>query len=474
MAYLIIEDFKGGLDVRKSAFTAPPGSLRVLDNAHLTRGGEIEKRKALVEFGTLPADTFGLHAVLGELYVFGTIAPPDDMPTGVNYQQLVLDTPGPTITRIVSATNFRGKIQVLAKFSDDSYHMFYDGAEVTDFRTTHLSANEVPTAIKTFQDRVYATIDSVLAGSGYDGVDPDSTVWTLSGTDAVSIDLSLKDENASELIGLGVYQDQIAVFSRRSVQVWDVDPDPEKIFLYQTLNWVGCCAANTIVSLGEVDLFFLSDTGIRSLRAHNVANLASTQDVGTAIDPEVIAWMRTLSADEIASAVAAVEPADGRVLLAIGSRVYVFTHFPGSKVTAWSTYSFGVTITAFASVGTRLYARAGDTVYLYGGEDGETYDDSAVLAKLPFHDAGTPATQKDLTGIDLGCEGTWSVAVALNPDDPSTEETLAASVGSTYGTKQRYDAQGQSTHFSLIFRHEADGPALMANAVLHYQPGEAG
>ena len=48
MAYIVIEDFRAGLDRRKLPVSSPQGSLQSLENAHITRGGEIEKRLALV------------------------------------------------------------------------------------------------------------------------------------------------------------------------------------------------------------------------------------------------------------------------------------------------------------------------------------------------------------------------------------------------------------------------------------------
>ena len=48
MPYVIVEDFAGGVDVRKGETTAPPGTARSIVNAHITRGGEIEKRKAFI------------------------------------------------------------------------------------------------------------------------------------------------------------------------------------------------------------------------------------------------------------------------------------------------------------------------------------------------------------------------------------------------------------------------------------------
>lgn len=579
MAYLIIEDFKGGLDVRKSLFTAPPGTLRELKNAHLTRGGEIEKRKAMVVDAELSAgETFGLHAAGGLLYVFGTenaVA----VPVGYAYQKLTLTSPGPTITRIVSSTSFVGKPYVVAEFSNGERHHFFNGVQVSDWDAQYgtLGSNDdvaaalasligsrsdvtagavanvltveavvadtpftyssqalngaggvndqaiteaivaapspgvkqkitftvtgtyedadqfsitiadtaytvtgegasIPTSVCTFKEKVFCTAGSVLGSSGQRGnpLTPDPTAWSPTFFGAAPTNLARYDEYAHELVAVAVYQDTLAVFSRRSIQIWNVDVDPDRNYLVQVLNYCGARAPGAIVSLGEIDLFFLADTGIRSLRARDITNLASTQDVGSAIDSDVVAWMRSLDAAVVDKAVAAVDPADGRVLITIGGRTYVFTHFPGSEVSAWSTYEFDFTPEAYASVATRLYARAGDTVYLYGGTDGTEYDTCEVIAKLPFHDCGTPATQKDITGIDIGCIGTWEASLAIDPENPASEEVIARTVGSTYGAKERYTVAGHSTHFSLIFRHEAAGPAVLANTVLHYSAGEAG
>ena len=72
MAYILVEDFRTGLDRRKSILTAPAGSLYTLINAVITRGGEIEKRKSFVPWRTLPAGTVGLAATaVNGIYVFG-------------------------------------------------------------------------------------------------------------------------------------------------------------------------------------------------------------------------------------------------------------------------------------------------------------------------------------------------------------------------------------------------------------------
>ena len=88
MAYVFVEDFKSGLDRRKEQVNGTPGSVWELINAHITRGGAIERRKKFVESHALPSGTLGLHAIGGALYVFGSGSTPGSIPAGVTYQRL--------------------------------------------------------------------------------------------------------------------------------------------------------------------------------------------------------------------------------------------------------------------------------------------------------------------------------------------------------------------------------------------------
>lgn len=140
MAYFIVQDFSSGLDVRKSPYTSANGSLQRLDDAHITRGGEIEKRKALEDHGSFPAATFGLtsgkvgDATSTSDIVFGdSPTPPVGIPAGVQYQQLAHPDGSALLTGITDYTLFEGKPFVAAEYSDGSQWVFYDGQLVTDF-----------------------------------------------------------------------------------------------------------------------------------------------------------------------------------------------------------------------------------------------------------------------------------------------------------------------------------------------------
>ena len=90
--YYEIANFQAGMDLRKSALTAPAGTLRMLQNAHITQGGEIEKRSAFKYWCTAPAGSFGLISIDADPYVTvnnasraGDYDAPTDTAIGVMY-----------------------------------------------------------------------------------------------------------------------------------------------------------------------------------------------------------------------------------------------------------------------------------------------------------------------------------------------------------------------------------------------------
>lgn len=70
MPYFTVTDFAAGLDLRRNTLTAPAGTLRSLKNAHITPGGEIEKRFAFVKLAEVDPASRGVVSVNQKLYVF--------------------------------------------------------------------------------------------------------------------------------------------------------------------------------------------------------------------------------------------------------------------------------------------------------------------------------------------------------------------------------------------------------------------
>jgi hypothetical protein len=142
MEYLSIQNFKYGLDARRSAMTSQPGALVRLENAHINAGGEIEKRKAFYRSPNLfPDNTFGLEVTEDGLVTFGSDAAPNAaLPSGVSYIRLIspslyapnTDNPDDMLG-VVYSCNFNGKSFVLAEFASGVW-AYYDGTLVPSSR----------------------------------------------------------------------------------------------------------------------------------------------------------------------------------------------------------------------------------------------------------------------------------------------------------------------------------------------------
>jgi hypothetical protein len=161
MPYFLVADFRGGLDTRKSPWTAEAGTLQTFVNGHVTRGGEIEKRKEFTDVGDLLASTHALIAAspggaARGLTVFGSAAAPS-LPAGVTYQRLQHPDGTPQMTGVDAMTLFDGRPYVVARFDDDSQWHFYDGELVTDWgagvvRSAMVSTDDIAEHLRSLID----------------------------------------------------------------------------------------------------------------------------------------------------------------------------------------------------------------------------------------------------------------------------------------------------------------------------------
>lgn len=723
MPYVLVEDFRGGLDNRRTVVTSVPGSLTTLNNAHITRGGEIEKRKAFVKIADLPANTFGLKASNGQIYIFGSqesVSFASGTPGNINYirnqhpTDANISTSSNTVpmTELLDADFFDGKVYSSARYADGRIYHYWEGqtstedgtaipeTRITDwfdarsrssftitggsatsssgtaatgsFQVTDGTSNagdnvrtvtvngvrlwsdvttiphtgdnnttaaNVASAINAFTSTpnytasastntvtitaddkgtsangfvVAATVDGqVTVGSivnmsgGVNNAISDITVnsksiidnpvlWTTSndataalvaqaindsasspeieatavgakvnvitresGTEttlfgAASVpvvisktgdvtastaanmsggapnsvtaytpgafvlahkqsmmslsdslwhysdvkkpyewnstgtynppagnlgsgftNLSNTNRGSEELIAIAPYFNNLAIFAENAIQVWFWDPDPASHQQVQILNNTGTFAQNSVQEFGDSDVFYLNESGIRSLKARDSSNSAFVGDIGNPIDDEV---QTLIKADRNAakSAQAIMDPREGRYMIAIGSKVYVFSFFPSSKISAWSTYEPGFTISAWAYDGSQILCRSGNELYSLGGANNDTYDTTTVTVQMPFLDGGKPATSKDWTGLDAVCVNDWEVYMGTDPTDINTNEQVGVINKTTYGMG-RIPVTGYSTHVAIkMVCNSKQGAAKIGNVALHYEGADAG
>lgn len=323
-------------------------------------------------------------------------------------------------------------------------------------------------SVRTHRSKMYATGSGLLFFS--DTENP--AEWTPAPTVPTSFagfeNLSSQTGQSDTLVAMAPYQNFLAVFARRATQIWSVVPgDPSANVPVQILDNIGTVASRSAINFGELDVFFLSDTGIRSLRARDASNSAVVFDVGTSIDPLVIARMKTRTELELTKCCGVIEPREGRYMLAIGSEIFVYSFFPASNISAWTTYEAGFIVSEWATQESKLYARSGNMVYLYGGDAGETYDTSEASVELSWLDADKAAHKKRFHGIDASCEGTWQIDYSIDP--VSNQFVLAGHVIGQNFSLPSFGIAGYGTHIGFQFKSSDASAAKLSSFACHFE-----
>ncbi len=329
-------------------------------------------------------------------------------------------------------------------------------------------AGKLPAFSTTYKGKEYAAVGSTMYFSALN----DATKWDIYDLGSGFIDMSNNFGGREDLTGFGVYQDKLAVFGRRNVQLWFLDVDPAQNQQLLVLSNTGSLAPDSVVSMGSIDVMYLSDSGIRSLRARDSTDTAFANDIGSPIDSVVISQMSGMTEDQKYLAKGLIEPIDGRYWLCLGDKIYVLSYFPGANVSAWSTYETGFSVDDVAVQSPRVFVRSGNTIYLYGGTDGNTYDSSEVVAELPYLDAKKPATYKRAKGVDLTVEGQWKIYMGFDHTNQSARDLIATILQPTFALG-KIDAVGIGTHFGVRLVNSSAGAAKLANIIVHYDELQA-
>lgn len=313
------------------------------------------------------------------------------------------------------------------------------------------------------------------------------TGWTTDNVGAGAIDMSTYSSGSEELKAIIDYQGFAAVFSDSVIQIWYIDPDPTLNRKTQILKNTGTLSPRSVTQFGDSDVFYLNESGLRSLRARDSSNAASTTDIGNPVDELIVDEIAQLSFSERDEVIGLIEPQDGRFWLIIKDRIFVFSFFGGAKVSAWSTYNTthivdGETVTFDVEdavvFGRRVYLRSGNTIFVYGGLGSEVaYDATEAVAQIPYLDADKPWQTKELRGFDMAAQGMWKVYTAQNPNNLETQDSVGVFsdvVADTTYNEARIPASGRSTHFSLIFKKQNDGYAKLGACVIHFEAEDEG
>ena len=460
MPYFLIDDFAGGLDTRKSALTSPAGTLQRLNDCVITPGGEIAKRKAFVQVADLTG-TFGLAATESTLYAFtnntDVAVPGSGVPgVGLVYQKLPNSHP----LMQTDFDTYDGGIYVVCEEQDTGQSPHYYNAVLTE------GTNRAGFYVRTYGTKMYAVTGKNLMFSAIGN--PHDWTNTSPNIGAGFVNLSTQDSGGEQLVSLEIYYDKLAVFSSEATQIWSVDADPLQNVLDQVLRGAGTISPQGALQYGSGDVLYLSQTGIRSIKARDASNSGAVSDIGSPVDFLIQDIYNSRGTGYFATARAILEPIVGRFWMIFNDEIYVLSYFPGPKITAWSRYTLNFSVDYAVTCGGHVFLRAGNALYAYGGPNGNSYDTTVGEIRMPYLDMKKPGHNKIFEALDMTIQGNWTVKNSFDFNNPDVEETLGTFSAPTWRTG-RASFTGDSSHFSLRFYTSDASPATLSNAAVHYR-----
>lgn len=126
----------------------------------------------------------------------------------------------------------------------------------------------------------------------YSALLDESQWYTAAGiTDAGYIDLKTvwgKDE----IVALHAYANKLVIFGKENIAIYN---DPQAIgimSLDEVIRGIGCVARDSIQAIGE-DIYFLSETGVRSLKRTAIFDKLPMQEISPTIKDELLANIKT-------------------------------------------------------------------------------------------------------------------------------------------------------------------------------------
>jgi hypothetical protein len=267
---------------------------------------------------------------------------------------------------------------------------------------------------------------------------------------------------------MGVFQGYVAVFTKTNAQLWFLDPDPAKNYQYQVVDNTGCIAPGSVSSIGSLDLLFLAPNGVRSLRTRQASDSPYASDIGSAIDEIIIGILGTMTDEEKFQCKSIVDPIDGRYWLLIKGRLFVLSSFYGSSINAWSEYEIPAGIKDMVLLNNKIFlSDTSGSIYVYGGLNGNTYDDCKVTVEMPYLDANKPATIKSFQGLDVNVTNQWSIYMGFD-HTANDQKDLVATVNQPTFALGKIMVTGMGTHVGIKMECEQQGPAEIANLIVHF------
>ena len=439
MEVITFDRFEGGIDLRKAQQVSDANRLVECKNAYVTTGFAINKRPGLdkISASALPSTTKGMFIFNRAMHVVSHQA--ESLPSlsgfSVGTGKLsstitnhVLTNPASAsdpVARVWDAQTMNNQLYIVVEYVSGTIRHWYNDVVITDANCPNSKS------IAIVSEKIWATKDD---GTVHYSATGDPTDWTTRDDAGGSAGLPTGREAMGDSIplALGAYRSKLVVFNSDNTQVWNTDVNPININLETVLGSIGSQWSMCINPVGD-DLFFLTDSGFRSIGQQIYTGNLQDTDVGSPIDELVQA--KLLAETRVGSGT--FEPASafyhglGQYMCFIDKEIFVFTFARMSRVTAWSRYLTQYTIQNIAPYGEYMFVRMNNDVYVFNPASFQ--DDGATAIPLEITSSyqafKKPGRWKQIFGQDVMFNGTANVSHRWDARDP-TQETTAISLSS--------------------------------------------
>jgi hypothetical protein len=227
-----------------------------------------------------------------------------------------------------------------------------------------------------------------------------------------TLDVSAVWPNGSdEIIALAAHNNSLIIFGRRQILVYKGARDPSSMSLEDTVNGIGCCARDSVALTGS-DVFFLSDSGVRSFARTIQEKSAPMRDISSNVRDDLV---NNLNVEALANIKAVYSDTNAFYLLSfpVAKITYCFDtrkalQDGSARVTTWSIYPRAMFST-----------RAKSLLMGFAGYIGKysTNLDNATKYRFQYYtnyfDLSKPSVMKILKKISFTCIGGANATLTL-------------------------------------------------------------
>lgn len=459
-----------GLNTQESSVTLQDGYALVADNCIIDKYGRLGARKGwrYLTSGSTDVDLVGMHRFV-DITGSETIISWSDTAfyTGVG----TLTTITPTTDNTITTGNWQcATLNDKAYFFQRGYKpMVYDpvGGTITDVEDEADYSGTAPNG------------NTVLSAYGRLWVADISTdkmtvYWSdlLSGSDwgtgsAGSIDLSsILVKGTDEIVGIGAQNGQLIIFCKQNIVIFDDNTggasfDPATMRLIEVISRVGCVARDSIQNTG-LDIFFLSEDGLRSLGRVIQEKSLPMRDLSANVRDDIVQLTQSETEADI-KAVYSEDNAFYLLLFPSFQRIYCFdTRAPlqngALRVTIWDNQ----TQTNMLALPNAVYFSQTDGIADYA-----TYQDNASVYRMKYYttyfDFGSASQFKILKRLATTIIGGTGQDFVLKSGFDYTDSyqsypsTLASKSVSEYGTAEYNIAEYETGTLVEVVRSATGG-----------------